>query len=325
MPINPSLSMTLSQAFTRTRLEAVVEDNVAGLVSVNGDPRHPFIPKMQRLLDLLSGGIPLLGNLAFTAETENSFPHSTGIASSASGISAFALCLLDIANQVATPEVPFNKWMQMVSYASRLGSGSACRSLYGGFTVWGRTALVADSSDDFAVAVRKELHPAMMSLCDAILIVSSEQKEVASTLGHRSMDHHPFRQGRVIQANSNLEETLRALAANDFDKLGDIAENEALSLHALLMSASPGVILVKPGTLEIIRRVRAQRKIGIPLFFTLDAGANVHLLYPRAAAEAAEAVIRGELAPFCEGGRVIYDHCGTGPARLTGRDENQPG
>lgn len=325
MPVNASLSMTLDRAFTRTRLDAVVGDAVPGLVSVNGDPGHPFIPKMQHLLDMVTGEIPLLGKLTFTAETENSFPHSTGIASSASGISAFALCLLDIARQVTDREIPGKDWMQMVSNASRLGSGSACRSVYGGFTVWGRTDLLAGSSDAFAVALSGEVHPAMMSLCDAILIVSSEQKEVASTQGHRSMDLHPFRQGRVIQANSNLEETLRALAANDFEKLGDIAENEALSLHALLMSASPGVILLKPGTLGIIRIVRAQRKSGIPLFFTLDAGANVHLLYPRAVAADVETVIREELAAFCEEGRVIYDHCGTGPALLTVRDENQSG
>ncbi len=325
LPINPSLSMTLSQAVTKTRLDAFVDGAVHGLVSVNGDPHHPFIPKMQRLLDLLAGDIPMLVKLAIMAETENTFPHSTGIASSASGISAFALCLLDLANQMVIPEISLRDWTRMVSCAARLGSGSACRSVYGGFTVWGRSRIVAGSSDEYAVDVNADVNPGMLSLRDAILIVSSEQKEVASTLGHRSMDRHPFRQGRVIQANSNLEEALRALAANDFNKLGDIAENEALSLHALLMSANPGVILLKPATLEIITRVRAKRKSGLPLFFTLDAGANVHLLYPHEAAFAVESFILEELAACCEGGRVIYDHCGTGPVRFPGRNENQAG
>ncbi|MEI7662431.1 MAG: hypothetical protein WCK34_09545 [Bacteroidota bacterium] len=142
MPVNPSLSMTLEKAVSLTLLEAKAGEAKKGLVEVNGDPQHPFIPKMQQLIGKLFPGIPSLGNFSFRATTSNTFPHSTGIASSASGLSAFTLCLLDIACQSMNLEIPLPEWKQVASFASRLGSGSACRSIYGGFAVWGRSAAV---------------------------------------------------------------------------------------------------------------------------------------------------------------------------------------
>jgi diphosphomevalonate decarboxylase len=130
------------------------------------------------------------------------------------------------------------------------------------------------------------------------------------------MNGHPFFDGRIIQANRNLEEALLALSANDFEKLSLIAEGEALTLHALIMSANPGTLLMKSSTVEIIHRVRDARKSGLPLFFTLDAGANVHVMYPAAAAVVAEKYIADSLQPLCEEGRVIFDECGNGPISL---------
>jgi diphosphomevalonate decarboxylase len=320
VPMNPSLSMTLNNAVTTTRVIAAAGDNEKGLHSVNGDPVHPFIPKMQKFIETLENDIPVLRRFAFRVETTNSFPHSTGIASSASGLSAFALCLLDIVCKATGAEVPPDALMRMASFASRIGSGSACRSVYGGFAAWGGTERIPGSSDYFAVPVTDHVDKRFLSLRDAILIISASPKALPSSLGHQSMNAHPFREGRILQAGLNLAGALEALASGDFNRLGTIAEQEALSLHALIMSSASGTILMRPGTHSVIERVTEARKTGLPLFFTLDAGANVHLLYPADAATETENFIREELVPFCEEGRVIYDSCGTGPARL----ENLP-
>ncbi len=315
-PLTPSLSMTLNRAFTRTRLKVLPGENGQGLVSVNGDPAHPFLLKMNQLLHWMAVEIPVLRNITLTATTENSFPHSTGIASSASGISAFTLCLLDVAVKLLGAEIAGEKFMQMASFAARAGSGSACRSMYGGFTVWGESPLEAGSSDEFAITVQEFIHPEMLKLKDAILVISADPKSMSSTRGHQTMEGHPFFSNRILQANHNLEEVLNALSANDFEKLCAVAECEALTLHALIMSANPGTLLMKPATVEVIHRVREARKSGLPLFFTLDAGANVHVIYPGDVATAVEEFIGADLKPLCEGGRVIYDNCGSGPARI---------
>ena len=147
-------------------------------------------------------------------------------------------------------------------------------------------------------------------------VVSANPKSLPSTSGHRTMNGHPFFDGRIGQANQNLAEAMHALSDNDFELLSSIAEYEALTLHALIMSANPGTLLMKPATVEVIHRVRDARKSGLPLFFTLDAGANVHVMYPTAAAVSVEKYIADALQPLCEEGRVIFDGCGEGPVCL---------
>jgi diphosphomevalonate decarboxylase len=325
VPLNPSLSMTLEKSVTQTRVHVSFGEAVKGMISVNGIPDHPFIPKMQHLFQKLEAATPQIGSLSLRVETSNSFPHSTGIASSASGMSALALCLLEIACKLEGVEFAGTDWHKMASFAARLGSGSACRSLYGGFAEWGETSLVPGSSDDYAVNVNGLADPRCLSFRDAILIISSRPKELPSSMGHRLMNDHPFLGGRITQANLHLAEVLEALSSFDIGKLAACAENEALSLHALIMSARPGVLLMQAGTMSVIHKVREARKRGLPVFFTLDAGANVHVLYPGDAAIAVEHFIDDELSPFCENGRVILDNCGPGPSRLPGNPEMLPG
>jgi diphosphomevalonate decarboxylase len=268
---------------------------------------------MRQLLQWMAAEIPVLNRLTFVAATENSFPHSTGIASSASGISAFTLCLLTIAGKLVKVSITQGELMHMASFAARMGSGSACRSLYGGYAGWGETPVMPGSSDEFAIPCADFVHPEMLSLHDAILVISANPKSLPSTLGHKGMNGHPFYNGRVGQAGKNLDEALLALSANDFEKLGAVAELEALTLHALIMSATPGTLLMKPATVEVIHRIGEARKSGLPLFFTLDAGANVHVMYPDASARMVEDFIADTLQPLCEEGRVIFDGCGKGP------------
>lgn len=340
LPANPSLSMTLSEACTTTKVTALevdrpavltkdgpadaanggqvalANDGPAAVVSVNGDVNHPFLPKLNDFFQWLVGEIPVFQGYSFYVETRNSFPHSTGIASSASGMSAFTLCMLDIASQLSGSNLPAERFRHLASFASRMGSGSACRSLFGGFTVWGDTGLVPGSSDQFAVPVNDFVHPEMANLHDAILVVSSKPKSVASSLGHSLMNDHPFALSRFGQALANLENALLALKTGDLGHLGKIAENEALTLHTLIMTSRGGDILFTPGSIELMKRIRDARKKGLPVFFTLDAGPNVHLLYPHPAADRVEEFIRQEMAPLCEEGKVIFDKRGEGPISI---------
>jgi diphosphomevalonate decarboxylase len=162
------------------------------------------------------------------------------------------------------------------------------------------------------------VHSEMLTLNDAILVISGKPKVLSSTMGHQSMESHPFAGSRIIQAGHNLVEAINALTVNDFEKLCTVAECEALTLHALLMSASPGTLLMKPATVEVIHRVVEARKNGLPVFFTLDAGANVHVMYQDVSASGVEKFIADALQPLCENGRVIFDRCGPGPIRLNG-------
>ena len=308
--------MTLNQSYTITRVETVLtRETNSRIMSVNGDIQHPFLPKMEKLLKWLVQEIPVMGNFNFWVETSNSFPHSTGIASSASGISAFVLCLLTIAEKVTEKKIPLMEFITMASFASRMGSGSACRSLFGGYTVWGKTQDIPGSSDLFAIPVTDRVHPSLRTLHDAILVVSTTPKSLPSSQGHILMDNHPFTPARIRQAGKNLSELLKALAIGDLNRLAELTEYEALTLHALIMSSPGGMILIEPRTVQIIKQIREARQRGLAVFFTLDAGPNVHLLYPETAVSAVGTFIREELLSLCENGSIIYDHCGTGPVQ----------
>ena len=106
------------------------------------------------------------------------------------------------------------------------------------------------------------------------------------------------------------------MQSGDFDKLAAISENEALTLHSLIMTSTGGTILLEPNSLVVISKVQQARLRGLPVFFSLDAGPNVHLLYPNNKDEDVEKFIREELTPFCENNKVIFDQCGEGPVRV---------
>jgi diphosphomevalonate decarboxylase len=310
---NPSLSMTLSKAVTRTSVMALLVEKGNSRLTVNGDPNHLFTSKLKKLVKWLTPEIPVLEEFSLNVTTVNTFPHSAGIASSASGISAFTLCLLTVISKITGKKLSRKKFLQIASYVSRMGSGSACRSVYGGFSLWGKTMGVHDSSDFYAVSLKEIVHADFMNLHDAIMVVSSSPKSLSSTAGHELMRIHPFARDRFNQARLNIQETLTALKTGDIDKLAAISENEALTLHSLIMSSKGGTILMEPNSVMIIKRVQQARRNGLPVFFTLDAGPNVHLLYPDNSTEKVENFIRSDLAQFCENGLVIFDRCGDGP------------
>ena len=260
---------------------------------------------------------PWLGQYKLNMESSNTFPHSTGIASSASAMSALALCVQSLDYELRREETGDAEFYKRASYLSRLGSGSACRSIYPTLAVWGASDDVPESSNKFAVDVSAEVHLVFTDYRDSILIVSSAEKSVSSRAGHALMDRNPFAGTRYQIAHRNLGYLLEAMQRGDMHVFIKIVEEEALMLHALMMTSEPSYVLIRPNTLAIIEKIRSFRsESGVPVCFTLDAGPNVHVLFPAINEESVKDWMQSDLLDLCEGGRIIHDMVGKGPERL---------
>jgi diphosphomevalonate decarboxylase len=320
IPANPSLSMTLRKAFTETTMEYRPKE-AAGKSWIDfrfdGQENEKFGKKIELYFQSVLSEFPFLTEFQFIIKSHNTFPHSTGIASSASSMSALGLCLAEFlvkCNELSGDDRVF---FREASRLSRLASGSACRSVYGGYTIWGKTGSVKGTSNDFAVPVPFEIHPAFKSMKDAILVVSSGEKEVSSRAGHGLMDRHPFAGQRYKLARQNVMDLSDALITGDTERFIRITESEALMLHALMMTSQPSFILFQPKTISIINKIRQFRKEkSVPVCFTLDAGPNVHLLYPSDYENIVKEWIKDELVNYCENGQWIDDEIGPGPEKL---------
>lgn len=321
LPRNASISFTLSQAHTEMQVAYRPKSEHTPGISMqfrfDGHEQPRFGQKIHKYLEEMIVHFPFLGHLHLDIESRNSFPHSAGIASSASAMSALALCLTDIENHTYGGMRPA-EFLEKASMIARLGSGSACRSVYPWLAVWGKHPAVPLSSNEHAVPFIDAVDPVFKTFKDAILIVSSEEKSVSSRAGHALMENNPFASARYAQAGDNLGVLIEAMKAGDLEVFGNIVENEALTLHALMMSSHPSFILMQPNSLKIIDLIKTFRKENnIPLCYTLDAGPNIHLLYPEANAEAVETFIREVLLSYCENDRVIFDAAGDGPKKLS--------
>ena len=131
------------------------------------------------------------------------------------------------------------------------------------------------------------------------------------------MINHSFSNDRLVQVNQNLKLLKNALISGDFEAFTHIVELEALTLHAMMMTSSPYYILIKPNTLNIINEIWNYRKnTNSKVCFTLDAGANIHLLYPKKNFNEIQEFIFNNLSKFCQNGEFINDHVGNGPNKL---------
>ena len=206
-----------------------------------------------------------------------------------------------------------NDFFNKSSFISRLGSGSACRSIYGPIAIWGKTKYFDNSSDDYAIPL-KNYHEIFFDYLDTILIVDHEPKEVSSSHGHELMNSHIFRKDRVNQANENIGILKKSLKTGDLKSFIKVVEQEALMLHALMMTSKTPYILFKPNTLEIINEIwNYIKKTNLNICFTLDAGANVHLLYPKNEEIEIKKFIDKNLSRFCSNRRYIHDSISEGP------------
>lgn len=319
LPMNPSISMTLCESFTHMTVDFKVTENknetIIDKFELQGNENESFKLRLEKFLNSIEDQCSFIKHLKLEIKSENSFPHSAGIASSASALSALSLCLVTIESMLnGIDEINFEK----ASVLSRLGSGSACRSIYSEFAMWGFDEVIGSRNE---YATKFQVADEFKNLKDAILIVDSKPKKVSSSLGHDKMNNHPYAQARFLQAKNNFRSILKSMEEGDWKTFGEILEDEALTLHALMMTSSPSFILLKPQSLEIIDKVRDFRnKTGLNLYFTIDAGPNIHLIYPQNQ--------ENEILPFldiikchCENSKIIFDKIGHGP-ELVSRNFN---
>ncbi|MDO6738388.1 diphosphomevalonate decarboxylase [Wenyingzhuangia sp. 2_MG-2023] len=320
LPENTSISFTLSNCCTTTTLQYKKRENKQdGFdfdVIFEGKKNEAFKPKIETFFKRIEVYVPFLKDYYFTIESSNSFPHSSGIASSASGMSAIAMCLMSLEKEL-TPDLTEEFFYQKASFLARLGSGSACRSVKGEMVVWGEHPEIKGSSDLYGVEFLDEVAPVFKNYQDTILLVDKGEKQVSSTVGHGLMHGHPFATQRFAQAQENISSIKNIFTTGEIDAFITLVESEALTLHAMMMTSQPYFILMKPNTLEVINKVWKYRKdTDSKLCFTLDAGANVHLLYPEAEKETVQQFISKELAVFCKNGEFIHDQVGMGAKML---------
>ncbi|MBL7831632.1 MAG: diphosphomevalonate decarboxylase [Saprospiraceae bacterium] len=315
LPRNPSLSFTLTHANTETSITYAPksEYGISFDFYFHGNKRDDFKPKIQNLLEKTIEIFPFLKQLHLTIESTNSFPHSAGIASSASSMAAMALCLCSIEEKLFKPIGSQEEFYKKASYVSRIGSGSACRSIFPIASIWGEFAEIKAASNEFGIPAENLINPVFQTFHDDILIVSKEEKTVSSTAGHGLMEGNIYAENRYQQAKTRMHFLLMAMKSGDLETFGQIVEDEALTLHALMMTSNPSFLLMRPGTLSIIERLRTfRRETKIPAYFTLDAGPNVHLLYPEQFSDVMDEFIRDELSKYCDN-YVIKDMVGKGP------------
>ncbi len=318
LPKNASLSFSLSQCSTQTTLAYTPHQHSTIDFEVFFEKRSApeFKPKIETFFKRVLPYAPYLKDYHFTIHTTNTFPHSSGIASSASGMAALSLCVLQM-EKALYPEMTTDYFYKKASFLARLGSGSAARSISGPVMIWGKHPRIKGSCEELAIANPFQMHPFFENYQDTILIVDKGQKKVSSTLGHDLMNNHPFAQRRFEQAAVNILELIHFLTTGDAEGFIELVESEALTLHAMMMTSRPYYLLMKPQTLQIIEAIWDYRQTtGQSLCFTLDAGANVHLLYPKSERKKTMAFIKDHLSTYCQHGAYICDQVGKGAVLL---------
>jgi diphosphomevalonate decarboxylase len=307
VPMNSSISMTLRQCATVTTVApdaALAQDTLvfadsAGEWDANTKPRalqwvnqSKFTPRATNFLDVVR---KMAGRTEKSrVYTSNTFPSDGGIASSASGFAALALA--------ASEAYGLKLNLAALSRLARRGSGSACRSIHGGFVEW-----EAGDSDMNSQAVQLKEMQHWPDLRDVIVVVSNEPKSVSSSIGHRLAATSPLYGGRIEYLPTTLARTREAIANRDLTLLGGVLEREALCLHAVIMTSVPSVLYWAADTLQIMHMVRKLRADGLEAYFTLDAGPNVHII--TASRFVAELTQRIAQAGYS---RAIVDHPGPG-------------
>jgi len=316
IPANPSVSLTLDRARTDTIVEPHNNKPPGWTYLYDGQPQAQFENKILHFFTLIENELACLTDFHFDINSMNNFPHSAGISSSASFMSSLSLCLCDIERSTTGWEPTEEEFYQKASKLARLGSGSAARSVYGKAAIWGKCD-IENSDDEFAVPLGDILHPVFSTFKDAILIVSTSPKPLSSTRGHELMNQNPFAPVRYQDARKNLSRILGALQNGDLDTFIDVCEYEALNLHGLIMSSPGSTILMEPNTLKLINTIQEfRRQSRINCCFTLDAGPNIHLLYPESEKEVVKEFIQNDLIPYCEKQQWIDDGVGKGPDKI---------
>ena len=260
LPLMSSLSMTLDKFYTDTSIEKSSENTEFYLNNQKQDTEstNRVIKYVRRLQNEFGFSDKLI------IKSTNHVPTAAGLASSSSAFAALAGA--------------FNKFYDLnlsdreLSRLARIGSGSASRSIFGGFAVWQKGH---DDLSSFAYSLDKN---PQMDLSLLAVELNCQKKKVSSTLGMKQAQTSPFFDTWINRNDYELEEMITAIKSNDFTKLGELAELNASEMHALNFTAQPGFSYFEPDTIKAIKLVQDLRQKGIECYYTIDAGPNIKIL-----------------------------------------------
>jgi len=318
IPQNPSISFTLNKSITNTSLSLKPRNGKTSILTFEfeGKKNKSFENKTREYLNKIEIFFPFIRNHDLEIKSNNTFPHSSGIASSASSMAALSACLLDF-EKMNNTKMSDEYFYKKASFIARIGSGSASRSLYGPIVIWGESKAYKNSNNLYGINISSQTHEIYKEFNDTILIIDPGQKKISSSEGHKLMNQNPFSNERYQIARKNVIDLKGILKSGDLDGFISIAESEALMIHSLMLTSNPSYILMKPNTLKVISKItdyRADTKL--PVCFTLDAGSNVHLLYPNNIKKSVSNFIKDELIQYCSSSNYIDDKVGYGPKKI---------
>ena len=265
LPMNSSLSITLDKFYTTTSVqfcECLTKDVVFLNHSLMDEKETRKITSfLDRLREISGKRVNAIVN------TMNKVPISAGLASSASGFAALAAA--------AAKAMNLNLDKKALSQLARQGSGSACRSIYGGYVEWQRGEM-EDGTDSYASPI---MDGQDWNLSILSVILSSEPKKVSSRDGmKRTVESSPFYSNWVTEAEKDLQTAKDAISKRDFEMLGKVVEANALKMHATTLGANPPFMYWQGTTYHVMQKVQELRQSGIQAYFTIDAGPNVKIL-----------------------------------------------
>lgn len=285
-PLNPSLSFTLKNSYTEMSVSVENSDQFEFSFNFEGSENLKFKEKIRSFIKDLS----FLQDKKIKISSRNSFPHSTGIASSASAMS----CLSKALHQIKGVDN-----VNDVSSMARTFSGSACRSVCSGFNVWGDSELLSGSNNQFSINIDTFVDKDFFELKNYILVVNDKEKSKSSSQGHLDFNNSFFKDARIAQANAQFKKLLKALEVRDWKVFSDVVREEALGLHGLMYLSNPPVNLLEGNSLEIINFLEPLReKYEYRFSYSIDAGANIHLIFHCALGETVENIFLKDLKPF---------------------------
>ena len=264
LPMNGSISMNLDGLFTRTTVNFQPSLPFDGLIINGHEVTGSGLDRVSRILDIIRNMAKI--NERAEVMTENNFPSGAGIASSASAFAALALAGSKAAGLTLTE--------RELSRLARRGSGSASRSIPSGFAEW---QMGISDEDSFAFSIAEPDH---WNLVDCIAIVSAAHKKTGSTEGHAIAPTSPLQAARVADTPRRLELCRNAILNRDFDSFASIVELDSDLMHSVMMTSSPALHYWKPASLAVMNAVCAWRGEGLQACYTVDAGANVHVICP---------------------------------------------
>lgn len=291
LPINGSVAMTLSNLLTTTTVEfddKLKKDDI----TINNDKNEKEVEKVIKHLNRIRklAGIETFAKVV----SVNSFPTGTGLSSSSSGFAALTVAAADAAGLKLSEKE--------LGILSRQASGASIRSIPGGFVEW----LDGDTSEaSYAKTIFTKDH---WGIADVVAVVSKERKDVATSQGHEGANTSPFMEARIAKMKQKNETVKKLINEKNFKEFGEFIEAEALELHAIYMTQTPSLIYLTPKSLMVIKMCKKWRSEGLPVYFTVNTGQDVHLIVEKENVEK----LQNKLKEISEVKEVIVNYAGDG-------------